>query len=702
MPPNFFELAAEGGPRNLSPAREPARRPVEIGIGRDRTEPAPNLGAPSVKTPRRGMPAIEPHEREPIEALGLEDVEDVEDATNVRAPGFPGAPRSTPPRSPAVRAEPQWPTSPTPPTSPAVDPAALGLTAARTGAARSPALGVTLPLTSGQAFASGANRRPGTPGQGVSAPAGAPASQWPTERPNDPGLSTAPTLPATAAVLLYDPDEPGGLVPADQASLTSGVPGQPGSGAVPSGVAANVGSGGFGGANAPGSQPMGRGDTRDSSGLFFGARGATAALPPGYQTRLAQPGAEGPRYPEGGFDDSRPSAFGPRPTVGRIGPAISPEEMALASSAVRGIENEMPLWPGQQQEDLDGPRGGTFKIWLALTLAAGGLIGAVLWLLPLMWPGVPTIAPAPPPAGESAAVEGSKPAGEPGGEANAPNAATTGSAGGAAGAAAATSPAEAAGAGAPATPPAAAAKPVVEPAAAKAETPGVAGRGGRARAAADDDKPSARPSRRKVRRDPSEVIAEAEGRGDAKGTTGAGTEAPATPPAGSGSASTPGAIATSPAPAPGGAAAPAGAASGAVAPAPAAAPRVPPPVEEEDAFWLSVRSTPSGADVLIDGQIEGKTPFQRRIFDPARSYTLVVRKNGFTSVERTISGSSEWSKRGNLHTLTVTAKLDATPSAQPEAPAPGSPSLSPPPTPAPPASGKTNPFDEPPAPGAKP
>jgi len=51
----------------------------------------------------------------------------------------------------------------------------------------------------------------------------------------------------------------------------------------------------------------------------------------------------------------------------------------------------------------------------------------------------------------------------------------------------------------------------------------------------------------------------------------------------------------------------------------------------------------------------------------------------------------------------IRAKLDPTPSATPEAPtAPGTPALTPPPTAAPPATGKTNPFDEPSAPGAKP
>lgn len=121
----------------------------------------------------------------------------------------------------------------------------------------------------------------------------------------------------------------------------------------------------------------------------------------------------------------------------------------------------------------------------------------------------------------------------------------------------------------------------------------------------------------------------------------------------------------------------------------------------EDVYWLSVRSTPSSAEVLIDGQVEGKTPFQRRIFDPTRSYTLLVRKGGFTSTERTVSGTSEWSKRGNVRTLTVTAKLDPIP-ASPDLPATVPPPLTPPPE----GVRKVNPFDEPgsapPAPGARP
>jgi hypothetical protein len=61
--------------------------------------------------------------------------------------------------------------------------------------------------------------------------------------------------------------------------------------------------------------------------------------------------------------------------------------------------------------------------------------------------------------------------------------------------------------------------------------------------------------------------------------------------------------------------------------------------------------------VLIDGQVEGKTPFERRIFDTSRPYALTVRKAGFEAHEQMLSASDEWAKKGNLRTLTVTAKL---------------------------------------------
>jgi hypothetical protein len=70
-----------------------------------------------------------------------------------------------------------------------------------------------------------------------------------------------------------------------------------------------------------------------------------------------------------------------------------------------------------------------------------------------------------------------------------------------------------------------------------------------------------------------------------------------------------------------------------------------------------VRSTPAGAEVLIDGQVEGKTPFERRLFDPTRPYALTVRKSGYETHEQMLSASDEWVKKGNKRTLTVPVKL---------------------------------------------
>lgn len=81
------------------------------------------------------------------------------------------------------------------------------------------------------------------------------------------------------------------------------------------------------------------------------------------------------------------------------------------------------------------------------------------------------------------------------------------------------------------------------------------------------------------------------------------------------------------------------------------------PGSAEDIYWLRVRSVPAGAEVLIDGQVEGKTPFQRRIFDVARPYALTVRKSGFEAHEQMLSASDEWVKKGNVRTLIINAKL---------------------------------------------
>jgi len=80
--------------------------------------------------------------------------------------------------------------------------------------------------------------------------------------------------------------------------------------------------------------------------------------------------------------------------------------------------------------------------------------------------------------------------------------------------------------------------------------------------------------------------------------------------------------------------------------------------DEVDAvYWLRVRSTPPGADVFVDGELEGKTPFQRRIFDSSRPYSVSIRKEGFETNDRMISSSDPWAKVKDEFLLTISVKL---------------------------------------------
>lgn len=125
---------------------------------------------------------------------------------------------------------------------------------------------------------------------------------------------------------------------------------------------------------------------------------------------------------------------------------------------------------------------------------------------------------------------------------------------------------------------------------------------------------------------------------------------------------------------------PAPAAPIAVPPAPAAAAAQPAAIpvtspggaaiidDDEAIYWLRVRSTPPGADVFIDGELEGKTPFQRRIFDSTRPYAVSVRKEGFESNDRMISASDPWAKVKSEFLLTLSIKLRKAPAAAPATP----------------------------------
>jgi hypothetical protein len=91
--------------------------------------------------------------------------------------------------------------------------------------------------------------------------------------------------------------------------------------------------------------------------------------------------------------------------------------------------------------------------------------------------------------------------------------------------------------------------------------------------------------------------------------------------------------------------------------------------------WLLVRSVPSGANVLIDGQLEGTTPFGRWILDPTRNYAITVRRAGYEPRERTLS-ASEWIERGD-HRLYVLVKLNPSPDTPDEIQSPGPPPVRP-------------------------
>jgi hypothetical protein len=82
-----------------------------------------------------------------------------------------------------------------------------------------------------------------------------------------------------------------------------------------------------------------------------------------------------------------------------------------------------------------------------------------------------------------------------------------------------------------------------------------------------------------------------------------------------------------------------------------------PVAADEDIYRLVVRSAPLSAEVLIDGEYFSRTPCERRILDPKKSYTVVVRKEGYESQERLVGPTDNWAKKGEERVLTVTASL---------------------------------------------
>jgi uncharacterized protein (TIGR02266 family) len=95
----------------------------------------------------------------------------------------------------------------------------------------------------------------------------------------------------------------------------------------------------------------------------------------------------------------------------------------------------------------------------------------------------------------------------------------------------------------------------------------------------------------------------------------------------------------------GGGDAPAAPAPEAAAPAPAAAPPL-----------LKVTSSPTGAEVIIDGNSVGTTPFSSKEIDPSAAHAITVKKDGYEAGERNIA-AADWSRSKKGPSLKVSIKL---------------------------------------------
>jgi uncharacterized protein (TIGR02266 family) len=82
---------------------------------------------------------------------------------------------------------------------------------------------------------------------------------------------------------------------------------------------------------------------------------------------------------------------------------------------------------------------------------------------------------------------------------------------------------------------------------------------------------------------------------------------------------------------------------------------------EEEVYRLVFRSTPIGAEVLIDGEYFARTPCERRILDPKKSFAITLKREGYEPHERLLGASDNWVKKGNERILSVTVNLKKLP-----------------------------------------
>ncbi len=89
---------------------------------------------------------------------------------------------------------------------------------------------------------------------------------------------------------------------------------------------------------------------------------------------------------------------------------------------------------------------------------------------------------------------------------------------------------------------------------------------------------------------------------------------------------------------------------------------------------LKVTSSPSGAQVLIDGRELGNTPFVSKEVDPSAPHTITIKKDGYEPNERMVSGL-DWSRPhgSSPQTLKVNAKLRRSAAAPGATPTPAPP-----------------------------
>jgi uncharacterized protein (TIGR02266 family) len=79
---------------------------------------------------------------------------------------------------------------------------------------------------------------------------------------------------------------------------------------------------------------------------------------------------------------------------------------------------------------------------------------------------------------------------------------------------------------------------------------------------------------------------------------------------------------------------------------------------------VEVATTPSGADVVLDGKRVGKTPYTIHKLDLTKTHALEVKRAGFVPQTRSISATDAFESKGDKDVLAVAMTLEAAPRAE--------------------------------------